>query len=250
MASVEQQDPPPEATGTDGAAGHEIAVENPATGRVIARVPDLGPGAVAELAARARAAQPAWEALGFAGRGRVLLRAQRWLLDNADRVIETIVAETGKAWEDAQIAELAYGANAFGFWARQAPRYLADERVRSASVFVKGKRLVLRHRPIGLVGVIGPWNYPLTNSFGDCIPALAAGNSVILKPSEITPLTSLLLRDGLRACGLPGDVFHVATGRGETGAALIDAADMIMFTGSTETGRKVMARAAQTLTPV
>ncbi|MEA2268945.1 MAG: hypothetical protein QOC64_1555 [Solirubrobacteraceae bacterium] len=250
MASVEQQDPPPEATGTDGAAGHEIAVENPATGRVIARVPDLGPGAVAELAARARAAQPAWEALGFAGRGRVLLRAQRWLLDNADRVIETIVAETGKAWEDAQIAELAYGANAFGFWARQAPRYLADERVRSASVFVKGKRLVLRHRPIGLVGVIGPWNYPLTNSFGDCIPALAAGNSVILKPSEITPLTSLLLRDGLRACGLPDDVFQVATGRGETGAALIDAADMIMFTGSTETGRKVMARAAQTLTPV
>jgi acyl-CoA reductase-like NAD-dependent aldehyde dehydrogenase len=243
MASVEQQAAPDAATS-------DIAVENPATGEVIARVPDLDAAAVAEMARRGRAAQPAWEALGFEGRGRVLRRAQRWLLDHAERVIETIVAETGKAWEDAQAAELAYGAGAFGFWAKEAPRYLADERVRSASVFVKGKRLVLRYRPLGLVGVIGPWNYPLTNGFGDCIPALAAGNSVILKPSEITPLTSLLLADGLRECGLPEDVFQVATGRAATGEALVDAVDMIMFTGSTETGRKVMTRAAQTLTPV
>ena len=228
----------------------EIAVENPATGEVIAHVPELGPEQVAELARRGRTAQPAWEALGFEGRGRVLRRAQRWLMNNAERVIETIVAETGKTWEDAQTAELAYGAIAFGFWAKQAPRYLADERVRSAAVFVKGKRLVLRYRPLGLVGVIGPWNYPLTNSFGDCIPALAAGNSVILKPSEITPLTSLLLAGGLRECGLPDDVLQVATGRGPTGEALVDAVDMVMFTGSTETGRKVMARAARTLTPV
>jgi acyl-CoA reductase-like NAD-dependent aldehyde dehydrogenase len=247
MASVEQQAP---ATATTNGPVGDIAVENPATGQVIAHVPDLGPQQVAELARRGRAAQPAWGALGFEGRGRVLRRAQRWLMDNSDRVIETIVSETGKAWEDAQAAEVAYGASAFGFWAKQAPRYLADERVKSAAIFVKGKRLVLRYRPLGLVGVIGPWNYPLTNSFGDCIPALAAGNSVILKPSEITPLTSLLLAEGLRASGLPDGVFQVATGRGSTGEALIDAVDMIMFTGSTETGRKVMTRAAQTLTPV
>jgi acyl-CoA reductase-like NAD-dependent aldehyde dehydrogenase len=247
MASVEQQ--AAAAATTDGSAT-DIAVENPATGQVIAHVPDLGAEAVADMARRARAAQPAWEALGFEGRGRVLRRMQRWVLDNADRVIETIVSETGKTWEDAQAAELAYGASAFGFWAKEAPRYLADERVRSASVFVKGKKLVLRYRPLGLVGVIGPWNYPLTNSFGDCIPALAAGNSVILKPSEITPLTSLLLADGLRECGLPEDVLQIATGRGPTGEALVDAVDMIMFTGSTETGRRVMRRAAQTLTPV
>jgi acyl-CoA reductase-like NAD-dependent aldehyde dehydrogenase len=245
MASVEQRT----AAGTDGAVG-DIAVENPATGQVIAHVPDLGPEQIADLARRGRAAQPGWEALGFEGRGRVLRRAQRWLMENSDRVVDTIVSETGKAWEDALAAEVAYGANAFGFWAKQAPRYLADERVRSAAIFVKGKRLVLRYRPIGLVGVIGPWNYPLTNSFGDCIPALAAGNSVILKPSEITPLTSLLLAEGLRECGIPEDVFQVATGRGETGEALVDAVDMIMFTGSTATGRRVMERAARTLTPV
>ncbi len=97
--------------------------------------------------------------------------------------------------------------------------------------------------------MIGPWNYPLTNSFGDCIPALAAGNSVILKPSEVTPLTSLLMAEGLRECGLPEDVLQIATGRGETGAALIEHVDMIMFTGSTRTGRKVAEAAARRLIP-
>ncbi|MCW3017651.1 MAG: aldehyde dehydrogenase family protein, partial [Solirubrobacterales bacterium] len=102
----------------------------------------------------------------------------------------------------------------------------------------------------GLVGVIGPWNYPLTNSFGDAIPALAAGNAVILKPSEVTPLTSQLLLEGLLESGMPEGVFQVATGRGGAGAALVDVVDMIMFTGSTATGKKVMAKAAETLTPV
>src|ERR1700739_3790660 len=181
---------------------------------------------VTELARRGRAAQPGWEALGFAGRSRIFKRMQRWIVDNADRIITTICNETGKAYEDAQIAELSYGAAAFGFWADKAPRYLAAERIRASSIFVKGKRLVLRYRPVGLVGVIGPWNYPLTNSFGDCVPALAAGNSVILKPSEITPLTSLLLAEGLAACGLPDDVFAVVTGRGATRGAVTEGGDM------------------------
>jgi acyl-CoA reductase-like NAD-dependent aldehyde dehydrogenase len=233
-----------------GATPGDIAVENPATGEVIAHVADLTADQVAELARAARGAQPGWEALGYEGRGRVLRRAQKWLVDNSDRVIETIVSETGKAYEDALIAEVMYGANALGFWAKKAPSFLADERIRSASPLLRGKKLVLRYRPIGLVGVIGPWNYPLTNSFGDCVPALAAGNAVILKPSEVTPLTSLLLLEGLRESGLPDGVMAVATGRGPTGAALVDEVDMVMFTGSATTGRQVMARAAQTLTPV
>ncbi len=114
---------------------------------------------------------------------------------------------------------------------------------------MKGKKLILRYRPLGLIGVIGPWNYPLTNSFGDCIPALMAGNSVILKPSEVTPLTSLLMAEGLRECGLPEHVLQIATGRGATGAALIEQVDMIMFTGSTRTGRKVAEAAARRLIP-
>ena len=122
----------------------------------------------------------------------MLRRAQKWVLDNSERVIRTIMSETGKTWDDAMTAEIGYAAAAFGFWAKNAPKYLADERVRPSSPFLFGKKAVMRYRPVGVVvGVIGPWNYPLTNSFGDCIPALAAGNSVVLKPSEITPLTSL-----------------------------------------------------------
>ena len=181
---------------------------------------------------------------------KVLLRAQKWIVDNRERVIQTIVDETGKTYEDALIAEFNYAAAAFGFWAKNAPKFLADEKVRTASPFVIGRKLVVRYQPLGLIGVIGPWNYPLTNSFGDCIPALAAGNAVILKPSEVTPMTSLLMAEMLRECGLPENVYQVATGRGETAQALIDEVDMIMFTGSTQTGKKVMERAAQTITPV
>jgi acyl-CoA reductase-like NAD-dependent aldehyde dehydrogenase len=251
MATVEQHPAQAHngAAPANGLAGAEIPVENPATGQTVASVPDLDGAAVAELVTRGRAAQPNWEAFGFEGRTRILLRAQKWLIDNSERVIATIVSETGKTYEDAEFAEIGYAANAFGFWAKEAPNYLADERIKSSQLLVKGKKLILRYRPLGLIGVIGPWNYPLTNSFGDCIPALAAGNSVILKPSEVTPLTSMLLAEGLRECGLPEGVFQVATGRGGTGAALIDGVDMIMFTGSTSTGRKVAEAAAKRLIP-
>jgi acyl-CoA reductase-like NAD-dependent aldehyde dehydrogenase len=251
MATVEQHVPETQnGAGNDVApVAGEIPVENPATGEIIATVPDLSPEQVATLAARGRAAQPEWEAYGFEGRARVMLRAQKWLMDNAERVIATIVSETGKTFEDAEFAEIGYAGNAFGFWAKYGPEYLADERIKSAQVLVKGKKIISRYRPLGLIGVIGPWNYPLTNSFGDCIPALMAGNSVILKPSEITPLTSLLLAEGLRECGLPENVLQIATGRGGTGAALVEHVDMIMFTGSTKTGRKVAETAARRLIP-
>jgi acyl-CoA reductase-like NAD-dependent aldehyde dehydrogenase len=240
MATVEQH---PETAAT------QIAVENPVTGATVRTIPVTAPEQVAALVARARAAQPAWEAAGFDARAAVLRRAQRWMFDNTERVIDTIVSETGKAYEDA-LVEIAYAGPAFGFWARNAARYLRDERIRSRTPFVAGRKLAVRFRPVGVVGVIGPWNYPLVNSFGDCIPALAAGNAVVLKPSELTPLTSLLMRECMRESGLPEDLFAVAPGYGETGAALIDHVDMVMFTGSTETGKKVMAQAAERVTPV
>ena len=240
----------PRTASTGAGAAGSIEVENPATGQVIASVPIVAPEDVAALVARARRAQIGWHALGFDGRAAVMKRCQKWVSTNAERVIETIVSETGKAYEEALLAEIGYAEGAFAFWAKNAEKYLDDDKVKSSAVLVKGKKLMVRYRPLGLIGVIGPWNYPLTNSFGDCIPALMAGNSVILKPSEITPLTSLLMAEGLKECGLPENVFQVATGYGETGAALVDEVDMIMFTGSTATGKKVMQKAAETLTPV
>jgi len=110
MATVEQQVNPEVHNGATPAAGMgvDIPVENPATGEIVATVPDLDAAAVAEMAARGRAAQPAWEAIGFEGRAKIMLRAQKWLIDNSERVIETIVSETGKTWEDAEFAEIAY----------------------------------------------------------------------------------------------------------------------------------------------
>ncbi len=230
--------------------GAEIAVENPATGEVIAHVADFSAARVKELAAVGRAAQPGWQAMGIEGRGRVIRRMQKWVMDNSERIVHTIISETGKTYEDAYMLEINYAGGAIDYWLKHAPKHLADEKVHASTVAVLGKKMVVRYEALGLIGVIGPWNYPLTNAFGDCIPALLAGNSVILKPSEVTPLTSLLLAEGLVESGLPTGVFQVATGRGETGAALVDEVDMIMFTGSTATGRKVMARAADTLTPV
>jgi acyl-CoA reductase-like NAD-dependent aldehyde dehydrogenase len=227
-----------------------IAVENPATGEPVGSVPVLGPAELARMAARAREAQPQWAAIGNAGRARIMRRAQKWMLDHADAVIDSVVAESGKTHEDAQLADLGYTVTALGFWAKEAARYLADERVPSwNNPLAAGKKLVIHYEPVGLVGVIGPWNYPIANSFGDCIPALMAGNAVILKPSEVTPLSSLLMAEMMRECGLPEDVFQVATGDGPTGAALIAQVDCVMFTGSSTTGRAVMRAAADALVP-
>jgi acyl-CoA reductase-like NAD-dependent aldehyde dehydrogenase len=247
MSSVEQRTP---ADANGGQAAATIPVENPATGQLITTIPVLGPEELEAIAARARQAQPGWAAAGFEARGRVLRRAQKWMLDNVDRILDVVVSESGKTYEDAQIADLTYTVSALGFWAKEAPKYLADERVPSwNNPFVIGKKLLIRYAPIGVVGVIGPWNYPIANSFGDCIPALAAGNSVILKPSEVTPLSSLLMAEMMRECGLPEDVFLIATGGGSTGAALISQVDCVMFTGSTRTGKAVMKAAADALIP-
>jgi acyl-CoA reductase-like NAD-dependent aldehyde dehydrogenase len=247
MASVEQH-MRPETNGNATADG--IPVENPASGELITTVPNLRAPEIAEMVARARAAQPGWAALGFEERGRVFLRAQKWMLDNADRVIDVVASETGKTVEDVQLVDLGYTVSALGFWAKQGPKYLADERVASwKNPTTLGRKLVIRYAPLGVVGVIGPWNFPISNSFGDAIPALVAGNTVVLKPSEVTPLSSLLMEEMLGQCGIPDGVFQVATGDGSTGAAVIGEVDCVMFTGSTATGRKVAQAAAAALIP-
>jgi acyl-CoA reductase-like NAD-dependent aldehyde dehydrogenase len=246
MASVDERVP----AQAQNEEPNTIPVENPATGEVIATIPIHRADEISAMAARAREAQPQWEAIGFDGRARIMRRAQKWFFDNADRILDQVVAETGKTYEDAQLTDFGYTASALGFWAKEAARYLADERVPSWNNPVAiGKKLVIRYVPMGVVGVIGPWNFPIVNSFGDCIPALMAGNSVILKPSEVTPLSALLMAEMLRECGLPEGVFQVATGDGSTGAELIARVDCVMFTGSSRTGKAVMKAAAEVLVP-
>jgi acyl-CoA reductase-like NAD-dependent aldehyde dehydrogenase len=249
MATVEQHET---ATQSNGAGrGETIAVQNPATGQTIAEIPKIDADGVKAMVGRARAAQPIWNSLGFDARGALMRDLRSWVVDNRDRLISTIVEESGKTREDAQLAELVYVADALGFWAKNAEKFLSDQRERPHSPFLLGRKLVQRYRPYGVVGVIGPWNYPLTNNFGDCIPALMAGNAVVLKPAAATPLTSLLIAEGIKAAGFPEDVYNVAVGSGsEAGMALVEQCDMLMFTGSTEVGKQLMAKASERLTPV
>ncbi|MFF7640872.1 succinic semialdehyde dehydrogenase [Streptomyces canus] len=233
----------------DGApAGARIAVDNPATGAVVGHVPEATEREVAQAVARARRAQPGWAGLDARSRAEFFARGRRWLLSHREEITDLIVEENGKAREDA-IVEIVYCAGAFAHWAKQARRLLAETKIRSWSPFVLGRSMYTRRVPLGVVAVIGPWNNPLLNSFGDAIPALAAGNAVVLKPSEHTPLTALLMERMARECGWPEDVFQVVTGTGATGQALVDTADFVMFTGSTRTGRRVAARAGERLIP-
>jgi acyl-CoA reductase-like NAD-dependent aldehyde dehydrogenase len=227
-----------------------IAVENPATGEIAGHVPDMT-AEVPTLVARARGAQSGWAARSFRERAQVLGAMRRWIVANREQVVASTMRETGKTFEDALVNEVFVVADAMRFWERNAERFLHDERVPARSPLILGRKFVVRRRPLGVVGVIAPWNYPLTLGLGDALPALMAGNAVVLKPSEVTPLTTAMVVDAfVREAGLPEDVLLVATGRGDTGSALVDHVDMVMFTGSTRTGRKVAARAAERLIPV
>jgi acyl-CoA reductase-like NAD-dependent aldehyde dehydrogenase len=231
------------------AATETIEVQNPATGERIAAVPVDSPTAVTETVARVRSNQPEWEAMGIEGRYRWLGKLRDWLLDNEDRVLDTMQRETGKVRADAG-NEPVYLADLINFYGARAAKFIGEESIRPHSALLAAKRLRVQYRPHPVVGIIAPWNFPLILSIGDAIPALQAGAAVVIKPSEFTPLgVAEIVEAWKREIGGP-DVLDCVQGIGETGGALVDAVDFVQFTGSERTGKKVMARAAETLTPV
>ena len=231
------------------AAKETFEVHRPVDGSVIREVAIDSPADVAATVSRVRANQPAWEAIGFAGRRRWLEGMRDWILANQDRLDSIMQEETGKVRADATL-EAFYCLEAINFWIDQGPKFLADETVSPHNPLLKSKRAKIVYRPFGVVGMISPWNFPVILSVGDAIPALLAGNAVVIKPSEITPLTVMeMVRAWREDVGAP-DVLGVVNGMGETGGALVDESDYMQFTGSEKTGKIVMKRAADTLTPV
>ncbi|MGV0625609.1 aldehyde dehydrogenase family protein [Mycolicibacter minnesotensis] len=224
-----------------------ITVRNPATGAVSGTVPIDDAATVAAKAAQLVAAQPEWEALGPAGRKRWLLSWQDWILDNAKRITEVLISETGKSYVDASLEPIATG-DAIAYWANHAAAFLADRHPKAHSPLYRVKRFTTAYRPYPLVGVITPWNFPFAMPGLDVPPALAAGAAVLLKPSEVTPLSAVEFVRGWSEIGAP-PVLDLATGYGETGQAVIEHADFLQFTGSTATGRKVAVACAQRLIP-
>jgi betaine-aldehyde dehydrogenase len=233
----------------NGAGAERIEVLNPANGETVGSIAVDSPASVAATVARVRANQAEWEALGIDGRYHWLGKLRDWLLDNSERVADTMQAETGKVRGDTA-AETVYLTDLINFYGTKAAKFIGDETVRPHSALAATKKLMVQYRPYPVVGVISPWNFPLALALGDAIPALQAGAAVVVKPSEFTPLgIDEIARAWHEEIGAP-DVFACVHGTGETGGALVDNADFVQFTGSDRTGRKVMARAAETLTPV
>ena len=224
-----------------------ITVHNPANGTVAGSVPVDGPDTVAAKARELRLFQPEWEAIGPRGRKTWMLKWQDWVLDNSDLLTDVLMAETGKSRSDASI-EAVLIADAIKYWAGNAEEFLADKHPGAHSPLFKVKKLTTVYRPYPLVGMIEPWNFPLAMLALDLVPALAAGAAVLLKPSEVTPLSAVELARGWNEIGAP-PVFALATGYGATGASVIANSDYVHFTGSTGTGRKVAVACAERLIP-
>ncbi len=230
--------------GNKAGSGPTFEVHNPATGEKLADLPIHSAQHVDEAVSRMRIAQKEWATLSHKERGHQLYRLRRLMLERREKLIDVIVAENGKPRVET-MAEILYIADLIGYYVKNASKFLADKKV--SLHLLKNKRAYVTYHPVGVVGVISPWNYPLNLAFGDAVTAWVAGNAVVLKPSEVTPLTALKMAEFCKEAGVP---LEVVTGLGDTGSALVDAADMIVFTGSVATGKRVMERAAKTLTPV
>lgn len=224
----------------------DLRVQDKVNGEVLEVLEIHDADAVAAAVARAREAQPAWAALGARERGRLLKRARRSLVRQRREILRLLERETGKARFDV-VGELMNVCLDIGYYARRAPRWLRSQRVSTRPLF--GKRGRIHYKPRGVVGIISPWNAPLTLALGDAIPALLAGNTVLIKPSELTPLAVRGAVDAFNET-LPAGVLQTLIGEGDTGAALVDRSDMVCVTGSPQTGRRVMERASRRLTPV
>src|SRR6202162_1774380 len=228
-----------------------IASVNPATGEVLGELDSAGPTEVRAAVARAHAAQPEWDAWGIRNRVRVLRRFQQILLARKTDIARRITQEAGKPAVEALVTEVLVVLDAARFLINNAFAILREEKLPHGNLAMKTKSGRILHEPYGVVGIISPWNYPFSIPATEAMAALVAGNAVVLKPSELTPLIALELQSLLRPAGVPDDIFQVLPGEGETGAALVKSEiDKLVFTGSVATGRRIAQIAAERLLPV
>jgi succinate-semialdehyde dehydrogenase/glutarate-semialdehyde dehydrogenase len=222
-----------------------LPIEMPATGDILGHVPHSTAEDVAAAADAARRAQGDWQRVSATDRTKVLLRFAELVLDRQDEVLDLIQLENGKARRHA-FEEIIDVAQVSRYYARTAPGYLRPHR--RAGALPPLTRTWEYHHPKGLVGVISPWNYPLTLGITDALPALVAGNAVIAKPDKQTPYSALWAAELIEEAGLPPGVLQVVTGPGaDLGTSLIELSDFVMFTGSTRVGRVVATQAAERL---
>jgi len=234
----------------DSAEGgrRRIRLANPATLAPLGEIEIQTSDEVRAAVEGARKAQAEWGGLSFSERGNSMRRALRVLLARQDEFAERIVRETGKPVVEVLTSEIMPACDALAFYARRSAKILADRRVRTH--LAKNKKLRIIYRPVGVVGIITPWNFPFMLSLNPTVQALMAGNAVVLKPSEATPVAGVLLEELFVSAGLPEGLFTVVQGDGSTGQALVESeVDKISFTGSVRTGRIVGELCGRRLLP-
>ncbi len=223
---------------------------NPATGEVLLEFVCASKDDVNAAVARAKAAQPEWQALGVKRRIRILRKFQELLHEHKSEVAQLVTQEAGKPLGEALLTEVFVVLDAARFCLGSVYAFLRPQKVPHGSPIMKTKAGWLLREPHGVIGIISPWNYPLSTPATESVAALVTGNAVVLKPSELTPLVGLKLAELFYAAGVPRDIFQVVIGDGATGAALVDAAiDKIVFTGSVATGHRIAEAAAPRFLP-
>jgi len=225
-----------------------LGLRSPATLESLGEIEVATAGDVRAAVEQARKAQVAWAEAGFDERARCLRRAARVLLARREAFAAAIAAETGKPAVEILGSELMPACDALEYWAKRAKRVLADRNV--PLHLLKSKKLRIVYKPLGVIGIVTPWNFPFLLVLNPTVQALAAGNAVVLKPSEVTPRAGRLVEELFRDAGLPDGLVGCVLGDGETGAALIEAGvDKISFTGSVATGRRVAEACGRALVP-
>ena len=222
---------------------------NPVNDEVVGTYPLWSKSEVNEAVAHARAASPTWQKMGFAARKNTLLAWSSLIINRIEDIAHIISLETGKPLSDARL-EVSIAVSHIGWAARHAEDVMRTS-YRRPGLLMANMSATVERAPLGVIGVIGPWNYPLFTPVGSIAYALAAGNTVVFKPSEFTPGVGVWLEESFNEIAPFADIFTTITGLGETGGALcVSGVDKISFTGSTRTAQLVAAQCASTMTPV
>jgi succinate-semialdehyde dehydrogenase/glutarate-semialdehyde dehydrogenase len=220
---------------------------NPATGELIGAVAATPPEDVGAIVSAVAQVQPFWAQLTLGDRARYLERAAQVLIDEGDEIRDLIVREQGKPRTEAFSMEVLPTIDALGWIGRAGMELLADEKIPMSQLFLKTKSSAFTYEPLGVIGVISPWNYPWSIPFGEVALALMAGNGVVLKPASLTPLIGERIRKVFERAGVPEGLVRVVHGPGAGSALVRSGVAKIFFTGSVETGRGVGEECARRL---
>ncbi len=229
----------------------DVISYDPATGAEVGRVQAADADEVVAVVARSREVFHKWKSTGYADRSRLVLKAREVILSDVDGIAHLISQESGKPFSEAIAMEIAPVLDLMQYFAKNTEKLLKPKRIGIGMYSLMGRSSRIVFHPLGVVGIIPAWNYPFSIPLGETVMALMAGNSVVIKPSDLTPLVGIKIGEIFERARAPTDLVQIISGGGETGAALVEAApDKIMFTGSVGTGRKITAAAAKNLTSV